>query len=242
MQVSALRPAPQHRPNRQHCTWTPFPHYVSVTLAQVQAPEHELAAVTSWLDVNDIPYKLSKTRHIIEAEAPVAAIEALLHCQLCVTTPTTHTSCTQHSTSFEDRYVFRNKIESERVMVRKMGPFYLPLELAGIIRAVFNLAGASSSRVQRDDVPHACGAPCHTPHPCVQSLPCRAKAACPASHVTTLRPNPQHTRSHLHTPLKPTSIQNFYRMFLCRHLGSSCRSQASDLHQRKSPTPRPPHR
>jgi hypothetical protein len=91
MQVTALRPAPQHRPNSEHSACKPFPHYVFVTLPQVQAPEHELAAVTSWLTASNIPHKLSKTRHIIEAEAPVAAIEALLHCKLCATVSTTPT-------------------------------------------------------------------------------------------------------------------------------------------------------
>ncbi len=86
----------------------------------VQAPESEIKAVTSWLDANKIGYKLSKTRHVVEAEAPVAAVEALLNCEL---------------------FLFQNKEEPERAMVRKMGPMYLPHHVAGVVRAVFNVVG-----------------------------------------------------------------------------------------------------
>jgi hypothetical protein len=86
----------------------------------VQAPDADIAAVTSWLALHGITHKLSKTRHIVEAEAPVAAIEALLHCEL---------------------YVFANKAEPQRIMVRKMGAMHLPHAVAQVVAAVFNVAG-----------------------------------------------------------------------------------------------------
>ncbi len=79
--------------------------------------------MTRWLDAHKIPHKISQTRHIVEAVAPVAAIEALLHCEL---------------------YVFKNKEEPERTMVRKMGSMYLPHEVADVVRVVFNVAGKGS--------------------------------------------------------------------------------------------------
>ncbi len=76
--------------------------------------------MTSWLDAHNIKHKVSKTGYVIEAQATVAAIEALLHCRL---------------------HVFRNKEQPQRTIVRKVGSLFLPLEVADIVRFVFNLAG-----------------------------------------------------------------------------------------------------
>ena len=93
----------------------------------VQAPESEIAAVTSWLRANNIPHKISATRHIVEAEAPVAAVEALLNCEV---------------------YVFTNKFEPERSLVRKVGAMYLPHGVANVVSGVFNVAGDRSTTLQ----------------------------------------------------------------------------------------------
>lgn len=89
----------------------------------VQAPESEIETITSWLDLNNIPYTVSKTRHVVEAEATVAAVEALLNCEL---------------------FLFKNKEEPLRTTVRKMGRMYLPNEVARVVRAVFNVVGKYS--------------------------------------------------------------------------------------------------
>ena len=86
----------------------------------VQAPESEILAVTSWLDQNKIEHTVSKTRHVIEALAPVAAIEALLHCEL---------------------YLFQNKEQPQRTLVRKIGSMFLPFEVAEVVQFIFNVAG-----------------------------------------------------------------------------------------------------
>jgi hypothetical protein len=93
----------------------------------VQAPESEIAAVTSWLRAHNIPHKISATRHIVEAEAPVAAVEALLNCEL---------------------YVFTNKFEPERSLVRKVGAMYLPHGVANVVSGVFNVVGNCSTNLQ----------------------------------------------------------------------------------------------
>lgn len=79
--------------------------------------------MTRWLDAHKISHKISQTRHIVEAVAPVAAIEALLHCEL---------------------HVFKNKEEPERAVVRKLGSMYLPHEVADVVSIVFNVAGKGS--------------------------------------------------------------------------------------------------
>ena len=86
----------------------------------VRAPESEISAVTSWLDAHNIKNRVSNTGFVIEAQATVAAIEALLHCRL---------------------HVFRNKEQPQRTIVRKVGSVFLPLEVVDIVRYVFNIAG-----------------------------------------------------------------------------------------------------
>jgi hypothetical protein len=56
----------------------------------------------------------------VEARDTVAAIEALLQCEL---------------------HLFQNKEQPQRTMVRKIGSAFLPFELAEIVRFIFNLAG-----------------------------------------------------------------------------------------------------
>ena len=85
--------------------------------------------MTRWLEVHKISHKISKTRHIVEAVAPVAAIEALLHCEL---------------------HVFKNREEPERTLVRKLGSMYLPHEVADVVSVVFNVAGKDSCCKTRD--------------------------------------------------------------------------------------------
>ena len=40
-----------------------------------------------------------------------------------------------------NRYVFANKAEPQRVMVRKIGAMHLPHAVAQVVAAVFNVAG-----------------------------------------------------------------------------------------------------
>lgn len=117
----------------------------------VQAPESEITAVASWLELNKIEYKVSKTRHVVEAEAAVAAVEALLNCEL---------------------FLFKHKDEPARTLVRKVGPMYLPHQVARVVRAVFNVVGKSRAA--------ACVARTVLPKPffALQTRRCPARAAC----------------------------------------------------------------
>ena len=125
----------------------------------VQAPDSEISAVTSWLHRNSIEHRVSKTQHVVEAQAPVAAIEALLRCEL---------------------YLFQNKEQPQRTMVRKIGSMFLPTEVAEVVQFVFNVAGECGSV--------CCPAQLDLPlcvifstNARVQIPRCRARAVCTAS-------------------------------------------------------------
>jgi hypothetical protein len=157
----------------------------------VQAPESEIAAVTSWLRANNIPHKISATRHIVEAEAPVAAVEALLNCEL---------------------YVFTNKLEPERSLVRKVGAMYLPHGVANVVSGVFNVAGDCSQSFKTAVTALSPSLP-------PQILLCPARALSPASPTPPPPPtcrNPRRKANQLCYPANLRGLQS----------GSWCRSQA----------------
>ncbi len=104
-------------------------HLTSDDIARiVQAPDEEIFAVTEWLQRNNIRHKVAKTRLAVEVQATVADIEALLHCEL---------------------YLFQNKEQPQRTMVRKIGSMFLPIEVAEVVRFVFNIAGECNFVVEK---------------------------------------------------------------------------------------------
>jgi len=79
--------------------------------------------VTRWLDAHKISHKISQTRHIVEAVAPVAAIEALLHCEL---------------------HVFETRRSRRELWCASWARCTCHTNVADVVSVVFNVAGKGS--------------------------------------------------------------------------------------------------
>ena len=91
----------------------------------VSPPAHEIDAVALWLSYNSIPFSILPTGHIISARANPVQLQRLLRCKL---------------------FLFGHKLKPSRLIVRKIGSYFLPAHIAGIVTYVSTIADVPVTR------------------------------------------------------------------------------------------------
>jgi len=91
----------------------------------VSPPAAEIDAVSQWLSYNAIPFSILPTGHIISARGSPVQFQRLLRCKL---------------------FLFSHKHKPSRLVIRKMGSYFLPSHIAAVVTYVSTIADVPVKR------------------------------------------------------------------------------------------------